>query len=306
MSYTFSRALVAAFSAANCSDTVASAPSRSTPIVDQYWWPDKTTGHSRLSRFGTTSEPLTGIDGEALLTWCVEDSRARTSALPVAAPASTASAADSGWKWHGSFAKYDPATSSWRTRQHSLLGGLDEFSETWPRWGSMRSGESLARQTLVPITDANESGSWPTPTAMDSEQAGGLGCIASGKRGLSLHQAAKLIPTPTAGDAKSSGSRNTANSNAHPGTSLTDSVREDGGTGRQWPTPASRDYRHPNAISYQERSGTTKGEQLPNAVGGALNPTWVEWLMAWPLGWTDLKPLETDKFREWQQQHGDC
>ena len=43
-----------------------------------------------------------------------------------------------------------------------------------------------------------------------------------------------------------------------------------------WPTPASRDYRHPNAQSYSERCGGTKGEQLPNAVGGSLNPTWVE------------------------------
>jgi hypothetical protein len=54
-----------------------------------------------------------------------------------------------------------------------------------------------------------------------------------------------------------------------------------------WPTPASRDHRYPNARSYQERGGGTKGEQLPNAVGGALNPTWVEWLMGLPLGWTD-------------------
>jgi len=36
---------------------------------------------------------------------------------------------------------------------------------------------------------------------------------------------------------------------------------------------------------------------------GTLNPTWVEWLMGWPLGWTDLKPLETDKFQQWLQQH---
>ena len=34
----------------------------------------------------------------------------------------------------------------------------------------------------------------------------------------------------------------------------------------QWATPANRDYRHPNARSYQERSGTKKGEQLPNQV----------------------------------------
>ena len=40
--------------------------------------------------------------------------------------------------------------------------------------------------------------------------------------------------------------------------------------------------------------------------GGRLNPTWVEWLMGWPLGWTDLKPLEMAKFQEWQQQHLDC
>jgi hypothetical protein len=37
--------------------------------------------------------------------------------------------------------------------------------------------------------------------------------------------------------------------------------------------------------------------------GGQLNPEWVEWLMGWPIGWTELKPLEMDKFREWQQQH---
>jgi hypothetical protein len=39
--------------------------------------------------------------------------------------------------------------------------------------------------------------------------------------------------------------------------------------------------------------------------GGKLNPEWVEWLMGWPLGWTDLKPLETDKSHCVQPQHGD-
>jgi hypothetical protein len=65
-------------------------------------------------------------------------------------------------------------------------------------------------------------------------------------------------------------------------------------THRMWPTPAARDWHTP----------------LPNAVamtgetGGQLNPTWVEWLMGWPLGWTDLKRLETDKYRQWLQLHG--
>jgi hypothetical protein len=39
---------------------------------------------------------------------------------------------------------------------------------------------------------------------------------------------------------------------------------------------------------------------------GTLNPTWTEWLMGWPLGWTDLKPLEMDKYLEWLWQHSDC
>jgi hypothetical protein len=49
-----------------------------------------------------------------------------------------------------------------------------------------------------------------------------------------------------------------------------------------------------------------KTPSLATHGGGKLNPTWVEWLMGWPLGWTDLKPLETDKYLCVQQQHGIC
>jgi DNA (cytosine-5)-methyltransferase 1 len=33
--------------------------------------------------------------------------------------------------------------------------------------------------------------------------------------------------------------------------------------------------------------------QMTAGHGGRLNPTWVEWLMGFPLGWTDLEDLET-------------
>jgi hypothetical protein len=55
-----------------------------------------------------------------------------------------------------------------------------------------------------------------------------------------------------------------------------------------WPTPAARDFRSPNKLPYAQRGGGTKGEQLPNAVGGQLNPVWVEVLMGYPPGWTEL------------------
>lgn len=45
-------------------------------------------------------------------------------------------------------------------------------------------------------------------------------------------------------------------------------------------------------------------QTLPVAIGGPLNPEWTEWLMGWPMGQTDLRPLETDKFRAWLSSHG--
>jgi hypothetical protein len=45
--------------------------------------------------------------------------------------------------------------------------------------------------------------------------------------------------------------------------------------------------------------------RLVDQVGGSLNPLFPEWLMGWPLGWTDLKQLEMDKSHCAPQQHGD-
>ena len=39
--------------------------------------------------------------------------------------------------------------------------------------------------------------------------------------------------------------------------------------------------------------------------GGRMNPTWTEWLMGWPLGATELKPLEMDKYQQFLQKHGE-
>ena len=41
-------------------------------------------------------------------------------------------------------------------------------------------------------------------------------------------------------------------------------------------------------------------------VFGRPSPTNHEWMMGWPIGWTDLKPLETGKYQSWLQQHGEC
>lgn len=69
---------------------------------------------------------------------------------------------------------------------------------------------------------------------------------------------------------------------------------------RMFATPTARDWRSGKASKQtMERNSRPLSEQ----VGGLLNPEWVEWLMGWPIGWTELPPLETAKFHEWQQQH---
>jgi len=69
-------------------------------------------------------------------------------------------------------------------------------------------------------------------------------------------------------------------------------------TRQMWATP--REFAHKD-------STTDRGKcNLREQVGGQLNPDWVEWLMGWPIGLTDLKPLAMDRFRLWLRLHGAC
>ena len=38
-------------------------------------------------------------------------------------------------------------------------------------------------------------------------------------------------------------------------------------------------------------------------VFGKVTPEAQEWLMGWPIGWTELQPLETDRFQRWRSAH---
>ena len=69
------------------------------------------------------------------------------------------------------------------------------------------------------------------------------------------------------------------------------SVREAQGKVKSWPTPRRTDYKNGRGKTGNRTEEARKkaGWTLPETVGrGQLNPTWVEWLMGFPLGWTDL------------------
>ena len=66
------------------------------------------------------------------------------------------------------------------------------------------------------------------------------------------------------------------------------------------PTPTTQDAANNGGASQHNRNS----KPLNAVVGGKLNPMWVAWLMGWPIGWTDLKPLGTDRWLQWCHSHG--
>ena len=277
MSWLFSQALVEAFLEGNSLDGEQSVQLSGNPTPQAYCAPDKMTAFSRLSRFGMTYKPLTENLGEELLTLYLEAFHARTLAQQEKAQELTESEAECGEKWRASFTKYDPDSCSWKSHHCSLLGDLDEFLETWPQWGLMRDGECWEQTPLVHPTKESAFGfAVPTPVASDGTTGSVIG------KNDSFYETKTGMPRKV-------------NQNGKDG-----SV----GLGRlvqMWPTQTSHNAKETNAPSESKRNTPTLAAQ----VGGKLNPTWVEWLMGWPLGWTDLKPLETDKSHFVPQQLGE-
>jgi hypothetical protein len=66
-------------------------------------------------------------------------------------------------------------------------------------------------------------------------------------------------------------------------------------------TPQARDFRTGQQSRWEN---PRKTRNLNDQIGGKLNPMWVEWLMGWPLGWTDCAASATDKFQQWRRSHG--
>lgn len=173
-------------------------------------------------------------------------------------------------------ARFDRAGCCWRTSQLCLDGELTKFAETWPRSFIVVRGTLFQLPPLALRTSEIEFGLLPTPSAepYGTNQGGGMGRVGPVRPSLETMARKNLWPTPTAGDAKDSGSRNTPSSNAHPGTSLTDAVRSDGGRGRMWPTPTARDAETP-AKAMRGAGSLARGQEriVPLAVEVTRYPT---------------------------------
>jgi len=111
-----------------------------------------------------------------------------------------------------------------------------------------------------------------------------------------LAVAVQMWPSPTTQDHFSA--RVTANRRkvwqSHPGITLLDAVR-------LWPTPTAMNHTGGPAMNKWGGSGSRaklRTMVTPAELNGALNPTWVEWLMGYPLEWTDCGASETRSSRK--------
>jgi hypothetical protein len=72
-----------------------------------------------------------------------------------------------------------------------------------------------------------------------------------------------------------------------------------------WPTPTSRDWKDGTSIGSAPVNCLLGRAVEPSPTGGALNPTWVEWLMGFPLGWTVCDASATRSSRRSSKSSGE-
>ena len=151
-----------------------------------------------------------------------------------------------------SFAWFSPNTSSWKTSQRSLLTDWTPFLGNWPRQGLMRNGHVFQQVLWEPATKGIDGGSLPTPRANSAMTVN----LRTQQNRPELQRnletvIARMLPTPVAA--------------------------------ALLPTPVARDWKGPGKV------GQLPTLLTPPGSGMYLNPSFVEEMMGFPVGWTDLK-----------------
>ena len=258
------------------------------------------TGPTRQST--TMSEPSTQMDLESLTSSSVV-SPANLGPKPGSKEARKMTET-SGRKWLGLLKSYglnillartcaDLLTNQWASNAAFL---------TW-RASAIKPSHLLFQLAVsMPRTDGNASGlsarkMTPTPTASDhierqstsSEKMNPL----TGKS-VSLDRFVRFWPGP---ETQASGVPRLLHTPTSKANQMAPSMKSRD-PGSWWATPTA-------AIAVGATCQDSRGKRdLPLEVDGQLNPTWVEWLMGFPTGWTDLKPSEMPSSRKSSRKSG--
>ncbi len=280
---------------------------------------------ARLS--GATCEPSTAARGVELWIASLADTRANRSASPASVVERTI-LATFGRKSLESLRRSNPASCSSRTSEDTYRSGSTMFPVTFTDWATALRRDCLQRRKSARRTSGNgcsssawhtpkvargaysyangdhnkpvlnlagQSVMWSSPRTSDTNGAG-----QHGAGGVDLRTQVDAWPTPGATEREDS----LPDQAAHWQTPATDSFRSRGGDRKDEMGLDQQARVFPSSPPDQEHapSGSESCESGPT-LRPRLNPAFVEWLMGWPLGWTDFAPVGTASSVWWRQQH---
>jgi len=155
-----------------------------------------------------------------------------------------------GGKCYESLASYDQESSSWRTSQLCLFEEDAKSLDRLPRSGIAQNGQLYPLEIWGPVISDVDGLQLPTPTASDPDKHSTGGLHRLIVKGAKYSAGDyRNLPTPTAHLAKESG--------------------------------CASDHEKRKLISHFQKKDT--GERQ------VLSPLFVEWMMGFPIGWTDLE-----------------
>lgn len=241
----------------------------------------------------TLTKPRSGTMSQHSMAICCqestsssEDSHARTSALQALEKAWKESEAVFSSRLSAWSKKSHPDSSFWKTSQPSELEAFLKSSMPLQKSGMIVDGLVYLPQALEHHISANDGFFWPTPTVCGNYQNKG--------NMIGIATAVRMWPTPTTQEVEhpnailtKTGRRMSKNGKTSHSLGLADAVK-------MWPTPGASEYKDCGQVGSKSQVHMEKRDYLCAKVKdftqplGMLNPQWVEWLMGYRIGHTEL------------------
>lgn len=240
---------------------------------------------------GMTLPPSTANRGVEKWISSLADTRANLSALRGSDKDATI-LATSGRISPESSEKSSPYRCSWKTSEDISSSASERSLPTFEQWATTLRRVCLLRRKLARRTRGSDCSSWPTTKGTDWKDGRRGNDLRHGKQ---LPEEAKQWQTP-AKDQFEKRPTNSLLGRQAPRSEIGGQESSDADPNSRlplWQTPRTGAHGVPGADA--THGGQPKGKRL--------NPLFVEWLMGWPLGWTDFVPVGTELFRSWQRRH---
>jgi hypothetical protein len=190
----------------------------------------------------------------------------------------------------------DRDSSTWKMWPLSRPKDLKKWSKTWPKWGMTVDGVAYAHPMWERTITAIGGGDYfATPNTLDSMPPKSHEALMKeafvtrpgrSKPANLRDQISNMELWPTPRSCSSLAATLTPKLAAHKYPNLETIVAR-----TMWPTLTAHNAKEGGYPAEHTRNTPT----LAAKAGGKLNPTWVEWLMGWPIEWSVLKQSGTVK-----------